>query len=195
MRCAGQGASTAPFRLGPLHWTAATMLLPHFVASTTPFAAARLAFSLPGSILGRPSRSHSLTPSGPAMPRHPLAGAVLSALLLLGGPEALTAQTLVPPSAGWRVHPPGRTLRPLPATAAPLHLALPADTAVHRHTVVGLLVGGVVGIAATAAFLTTFCSDPDTRCHADTAARAVFLISLPPAAVGGLIGWLIRTRD
>jgi hypothetical protein len=58
----------------------------------------------------------------------------------------------------------------------------------------GLLIGSVVGAAATGAFLAAFCSDPDTKCGADEVVRAVVIIAVPPALVGALIGSLVRTK-
>jgi hypothetical protein len=64
----------------------------------------------------------------------------------------------------------------------------------HSHTWTGLLVGGLVGGAATAVFLAAFCGDPDTACGADEVGRAVVIIAVPVAAAGALIGSLIRTE-
>jgi hypothetical protein len=66
------------------------------------------------------------------------------------------------------------------------------DTRTHTRT--GLLIGSVVGVAATTVFLVGFCGDPDTACQADEIGRAVVLIALPCAAAGALIGWLVRTE-
>ncbi|HXZ71051.1 MAG TPA: hypothetical protein VEH31_09320, partial [Streptosporangiaceae bacterium] len=67
-------------------------------------------------------------------------------------------------------------------------------SASHRHTTTGLLIGGLVGAAATGAFLAAFCRDPDTRCGTDEVARAVIIIALPPTVLGAMIGSLIRTK-
>jgi hypothetical protein len=63
------------------------------------------------------------------------------------------------------------------------------------HTGTGLLVGGIIGVAATTVFLIGFCDDPDTQCGIDEVGRAVVFIALPVAAVGALIGSLIRTEE
>jgi hypothetical protein len=76
--------------------------------------------------------------------------------------------------------------------------ALPDVRQVSRsrsHTGTGLLVGALVGVAATTAFLIGFCDDPDTKCEIDEVGRAVVLIAVPVAAVGALIGSLIRTDE
>jgi hypothetical protein len=62
------------------------------------------------------------------------------------------------------------------------------------HAGTGLLIGGIVGAVATTVFLVGFCGDPDTACGADEVGRAVVLIGVPFAAVGTLIGWLVRTE-
>jgi hypothetical protein len=58
-----------------------------------------------------------------------------------------------------------------------------------------LLVGGLIGAAATTVFLVAFCSDPDTACGADEVGRAVVIIAVPCAAAGALIGSLVRTEE
>jgi hypothetical protein len=58
----------------------------------------------------------------------------------------------------------------------------------------GLLIGGLVGSAATALFLAEFCGDSDTECGADEVGRAVVIIAVPVAAGGALIGSLVRTK-
>jgi hypothetical protein len=63
------------------------------------------------------------------------------------------------------------------------------------HTRTGLLVGGLIGAAATTVFLIGFCGDPDTKCEMDEVGRAVLFIAVPAAALGALIGSLIHTKD
>jgi hypothetical protein len=63
------------------------------------------------------------------------------------------------------------------------------------HTGTGLLVGALVGVAAATVFLIGFCDDPDTKCEIDEVGRAVVFIAVPVAAVGALIGSLIRTDE
>ena len=89
--------------------------------------------------------------------------------------------------------------RPLPRW----HAALPSTPANHNwawqsaaarsHTKTGLLVGGIIGLAATTVFLIGFCGDPDTACGIDEVGRAVLIIAVPAAAVGALIGSLIHS--
>lgn len=101
--------------------------------------------------------------------------------LCLGNPARLNAQALSEPLPSW-------TLDDSPG-------AWRLDSLSTRsHTGTGLLIGGLVGAAATAIFLAGFCSDPDTQCGADEVGRAVLIIAVPPALVGMLIGSLIRTR-
>jgi len=65
----------------------------------------------------------------------------------------------------------------------------------HSHTVTGLVIGSLVGVAAAGVFLAAFCSDPDTQCGADEVGRALVIIAVPPAVVGAAIGSLIRTKS
>jgi len=44
-------------------------------------------------------------------------------------------------------------------------------------------------------FLIGFCSDPDTSCQADEVGRAALVFAVPAAAVGALIGALVRTES
>jgi hypothetical protein len=109
--------------------------------------------------------------------------------LLLGTARILPCQALAPPQPAGRL-----TLAPAATRRlAPLAQAL-ARPETHSHTLTGLLIGASVGAAATGLFLAAFCSDPDTRCGTNEFARAVLIIALPPAAVGALIGSLIRTK-
>jgi len=71
----------------------------------------------------------------------------------------------------------------------------PREGAARSHTGTGLLVGGLIGAAATTIFLVGFCGDPDTACGADEVGRAVLVIAVPCAAAGALIGSLIHTED
>jgi hypothetical protein len=63
-----------------------------------------------------------------------------------------------------------------------------------RKTATGALVGALVGGAATALFLSGFCSDPDSACQADEVARAVVIIAVPPTVLGALVGAVIWTE-
>ena len=67
--------------------------------------------------------------------------------------------------------------------------------ATHDHTGTGLLIGGLVGAAATTLFLVAFCGDPDTACGMDEYGWAAMVITLPFAAVGALMGSLARTEE
>jgi hypothetical protein len=71
----------------------------------------------------------------------------------------------------------------------------PSDDSVRSHTGTGLLIGSLVGAAATTVFLVAFCGDPDTACGADEVGRAVLVIAVPCAAAGALIGSLIKTES
>ena len=77
----------------------------------------------------------------------------------------------------------------------PLRAESAVALATRHHTGTGLLIGGLVGAAATTLFLVAFCSDPDTACGADEVGRAAVVIALPLAAVGALIGSLARTEE
>ena len=135
--------------------------------------------------------------------RHQLwltAGLLSTRLLLpalaLGRPPSLYAQAAAPPLPTWHA---GSSLPGDAATqrwawgTTPLTPSVKSpDT--RSHTWTGLLIGGLVGGAATAVFLTGFCGDPDTACGADEVGRAVVLIAVPAAAAGALIGSLIRTE-
>jgi hypothetical protein len=125
----------------------------------------------------------------------PLTGSLL-ATLAFGPPGLAHAQaaersfSVWQPEATWAgrpsLHRSDWSLRPLvPAAAEP-------ET--RTHTLTGLLIGGLVGAAATTVFLVAFCGDPDTRCEADEVGRAALIIAVPAAAAGALIGSLIRTR-
>ncbi|HEX6747498.1 MAG TPA: hypothetical protein VF092_09445 [Longimicrobium sp.] len=112
--------------------------------------------------------------------------------LLLGGAGSLRAQMAAPSSASWRAEAPVLATQPLAAPAG----AFVADTAARRgHTKEGLLIGGIVGVAAAGLFLAGFCDDSDSPCQGDEYARALVYIALPPAVVGALIGTLIRTKN
>lgn len=71
----------------------------------------------------------------------------------------------------------------------------PKEGSSRSHTGTGLLIGGLVGAAATTLFLVGFCGDPDTSCGEDEVGRAVLVIAVPCAAGGALIGSLIHTEE
>jgi hypothetical protein len=119
----------------------------------------------------------------------------LLAALLLGCADVLAAQMVASPLPSWR---PGVRIEPrvrLWTGSADLSPHSEAISRSHSHTLTGLLVGSLVGAAATGLFLTAFCSDPDTHCGADEVGRAVLIIAVPSAVVGALIGSLIRTES
>jgi hypothetical protein len=74
-------------------------------------------------------------------------------------------------------------------------LTFDARQGTRSHAGTGLLIGGLVGAAATTIFLIGFCSDSDTKCEADEVGRAVLFIAVPAAVIGALIGSLVHTND
>jgi hypothetical protein len=126
--------------------------------------------------------------------RHPR---ILAALLALAPAAPLHAQTALPPPAAWRAAPPR-----IPAASARAEadgrLAMrfaAGDSAQSRtHPVTGLAIGAGVGLAAAAVLLSGFCSGGDDICSSGDKARLVFISVVPPAAVGALIGSLVRTH-
>ena len=115
--------------------------------------------------------------------------------LLLGGAASLRAQMAAPSAAAWRADAPVlATPAVMPPLAAPAEVSV-ADTATsHGHTTEGLLIGGIVGVAAAGLFLAGFCNDTESPCQGDEYARALVFIALPPAVAGALIGTLVRTK-
>ena len=123
------------------------------------------------------------------MPRHSGTTGMLLTALLLGTSHILPGQALTPPIVAWTP-----TLRTETAVRAALGPQIVVSSGRHSHTLTGLLIGSLVGVAATGAFLGVFCSDPDTRCGADEVARAAVIIAVPSALVGAVIGSLVRTK-
>ena len=121
---------------------------------------------------------------------------VLLTIILLGSRPGLQAQAATVPLQTWRAEPAltGDIIsRQWVWGVAPA--VGPAESPrKHSHTWTGLLVGGLVGGAATAVFLAAFCDGADTACGADEVGRAVVIIAVPVAAAGALIGSLIRTE-
>jgi hypothetical protein len=118
---------------------------------------------------------------------------LIVAVLFLGSSAGLKAQAMAPLISSWQVP-------PLPDTTVNTRWVNHADlvprqdsTATRSHTGTGLLVGGLIGVAATTVFLIGFCDDPDTRCGIDEVGRALVIIALPAAALGALIGSLIHS--
>jgi hypothetical protein len=121
---------------------------------------------------------------------------LLVGLFALVPPAALEAQVAAVRFDSWQDPLPrdtGETGRFGVQSGTPKALAQGAATRGHAGT--GLLVGGLVGAAATTLFLIAFCSDPDTACGADEVGRAAIVIALPFAAAGALIGSLVRTEE
>jgi hypothetical protein len=113
---------------------------------------------------------------------------------LLEPPASLQAQMATPSLPTWSVESLGGTSqRQLTWDRDALARGVEAP-ATRSHTKTGLLIGGLVGVTATTLFLVAFCSDPDTACGADEIGRAVLFIAVPCAAVGALIGSLVRTE-
>jgi hypothetical protein len=108
---------------------------------------------------------------------------LLFSVLGLALPAALPAQLASTPFPSWQG---GTHLSLIP---------LRDSSATRSHTGTGLLIGALVGAAATTVFLVGFCSDPDTACGADEVGRAALVFLVPAAAVGALIGSLVRTEQ
>ena len=124
---------------------------------------------------------------------------IATCLLVTGGgaaaPAALHGQLARPPLPAWTGEPaPGGDP---PQARAPRFLAVlpPEEGSRRSHTGTGLLIGALVGAAATTVFLIGFCGDPDTACGADEVGRAVLVIAVPCAAAGALIGSLVHTEE
>lgn len=128
------------------------------------------------------------------MPSHSRSSVALLAIFALTSTQLGAAQALVPPLPRWR---PQRIGPPAPSMLA-ADLWVPSYPTVqssgHRHTVTGLVIGGIIGTVATGVFLAGFCSDSDTHCGADEVVRAFVIIAVPPALVGAAIGSLVRTK-
>jgi hypothetical protein len=130
------------------------------------------------------------------MRRLVLPAAGLLAVLGLAPPISLQAQVVGVPFPSWH-----QELKPTWGIASRSgsqhhisHGGLIRGSATRSHAGTGLLIGGIVGAVATTVFLVGFCGDPDTACGADEVGRAVVFIAVPCAAVGTLIGWLVRTE-
>lgn len=125
-----------------------------------------------------------------------LTAGVLIDALGAGLPAALQAQVRDLPLPTWQGeqllqgHGPGQSVEPARVSL----ISLRRSSATRSHAGTGLLIGGLVGVAATTVFLVGFCSDPDTVCGADEVGRAVLVFLVPPAVVGALIGSLVRTE-
>jgi hypothetical protein len=89
--------------------------------------------------------------------------------LLVGRAAGLEAQAAAPPLPTWHA---GLVL---PSTARNQHvvpLVRPQGSLGARSQAgTGLLVGGLIGVAATTVFLIGFCDDPDTKCGIDEVAE------------------------
>jgi len=125
-----------------------------------------------------------------------VSAALLLALLGTVLPSRVQAQAERLPLPAWRAELPlgGTARRPAMQRETP-PVAFRELSVSRTHTKTGLLIGGLVGSAATAALLILYCSDPDTRCRAGEVATGSMIIVLPAAAVGALIGSLVRTEE
>lgn len=128
------------------------------------------------------------------MPGRSRSSVALLAIFALTSTQPGAAQALVPPLPRWR---PQRIGPPAPSMLTS-DLRVPAypagQSSGHRHTVTGLVIGGIIGAVATGVFLAAFCSDSDTHCGADEVGRAFVIIAVPPALLGAAIGSLVRTK-
>ncbi len=110
-------------------------------------------------------------------------------------PPALQAQVASTPLPTWQGGPLQWDRAP---RSLPVHdlARFPSreSSATRSHTGLGLLIGGLVGAAVTTVFLIGFCGT-DSSCGADEVGRAALVFAVPPAAVGALIGSLIRTKS
>jgi hypothetical protein len=117
------------------------------------------------------------------------------AALLLSPAGALASQAAARPLPSWDAEELLPSATGTQRWAADVGPGTQVSRRTRSHTVTGLLVGAVVGVAATTVFLIGFCDDPDTQCGIDEVGRALVIIAVPAAAVGALIGSLIRTED
>jgi hypothetical protein len=126
-----------------------------------------------------------------------LATALTLSLPGVAPPAALHAQVAGARFPAWEGQLPPSTggIRQAVAADQRAPVARAERSATRGHTGTGVLIGGLVGVAATTVFLVAFCGDPDTACGADEVGRAVVLIAVPCAAVGALIGSLVRTEE
>jgi hypothetical protein len=130
--------------------------------------------------------------------RCPVVVATTLLLTFLGAAPraALHAQVASAPFPAWTGEQLAGAGPPNALARRPLPLASLREGSTRRsHTRTGLLIGGLIGVAATTVFLVGFCGDPDTACGADEVGRAVVLIAVPCAAAGALIGSLIHTEQ
>ena len=119
-------------------------------------------------------------------------GWVLIVLFLFSG-GALQAQAAAQPFPSWQA------ASPLPGSFEHqtwVQQAVPqSGLAAGSQVKTGLLIGSIIGVAATTIFLIGFCSDADTECGADEVGRGVLFIAVPAAAAGAPVGSLIHKED
>jgi hypothetical protein len=119
----------------------------------------------------------------------------LLAILCFGPEDGLLAQAAARPLPAWEA------ALPVQGSSGSLGWAeaprqIPQNNlAAGSQVRTGLLVGSIIGAAATTVFLIGFCSDADTECGADEVGRAVLFIGVPAAALGALVGSLIHKED
>jgi hypothetical protein len=125
-----------------------------------------------------------------------LAADLLFLAVALTAPATSSGQALAAPFARWSGELQADARLRSGSLRSRVTGASPAEQATTRsHTLTGLLIGGLVGAAATTVFLIGFCGDPDTACQGDEVGRAILIIGVPCAAAGALIGTLIRTEE
>lgn len=122
---------------------------------------------------------------------------LFAALLTLTPAVALHAQAAVPLPANWRAEAP--RLAPAERRGEAVHLpvyrfAAGDSVRTRTHPVTGLAIGAGVGLAAAGVLLSGFCSGGDDLCSSSDKVQLLFVAVVPPAAVGALIGSLIRTH-
>ena len=119
----------------------------------------------------------------------------LLAILCLAPGSGLLAQAAARPVPTWHAALPLQGSGRGPGWTEAPRLIPQNSLAAGSQVRTGLLVGSIIGVAATTVFLIGFCSDADTECGADEVGRAVLFIGVPAAALGALVGSLIHTED
>lgn len=73
---------------------------------------------------------------------------------------------------------------------------LEVSTGRKHKTWMGLGIGAIAGVAIGAGFVALFCADPDSgNCEWDETLTTTLIIALPFAAVGGIVGNMIRPEQ
>jgi hypothetical protein len=126
------------------------------------------------------------------MPARSLFLSAISPILLLAPVVAHAQRPALASSSLESWHPDSHFREPALSRHA---VAVDSSHGRRSDAVSGLLVGTIVGVAATGAFLAFFCGDPDTSCGADEVGRAIVVFVPPPAMIGALIGSLAHGGD